>query len=316
MRTWVSLLACACLTACGGGGGDGGDAGGTDSTSGESSSSTTGESESGATETGESETGETGEPEGNLFLSDRVLNIAHRGGGRLRPEATLIAFENALAVGADVIEMDLHASADGVIVVIHDDTVDRTTDGSGVVNEMSFDELRMLDAGYEFTPDGGQTFPYRGMGVVIPSLEEVLDAFPDSYYLMEIKQYEPSIVADVLGVLEDHAVGDRVVIASFDQATIEEVRVLGPQMYTAMTLGETVDFYTMGAEPGYEPPCLFVQPPWDGVDQQRLDNAHALGLKVHAWTINTEALMVDLIDLGVDGIMTDDPALLDTVLGG
>jgi glycerophosphoryl diester phosphodiesterase len=149
---------------------------------GDAGSETSGATETGDTETNgatETETGDTDDPPGNPFLSDQLLNIAHRGGGRLRPEATLPAFENALSVGADVLEFDLHASSDGVVVVIHDETVDRTTDGTGAVQAMTFAELRMLDAGYEFTPDGGQTFPYRGMGIQIPTLVEVLAGFPD-----------------------------------------------------------------------------------------------------------------------------------------
>ena len=288
---------------------------------------TTTESESGAdtkaetstdTETGaETETGtDTDEPEGNLLLSDRVLNIAHRGGRVYRPEATLLAFEHALASGADVLEFDLHASSDGVIVVIHDDTVDRTTDGTGDVSAMTFDELRLLDACYDFSPDGGQTHPYRGMGVQLPTPQEIFDAFPDRYYLMEIKQSEPSIVPTLLDVIDDYGLVERVVIASFAQVTIDEVRASNLPIMTAMTAPEMVEFVTMGSDPNYAPPCLFVQPPWEGVDQALVDNAALHGLKVHPWTVNTEGLMHTLIDLGVDGIMSDDPILLAQVLSG
>jgi glycerophosphoryl diester phosphodiesterase len=306
---WLGVSACGGTTSAEGVPGE------TTSTS--TSESTEGEGESdtatdGATET---ETGDTDEPPGNLLLSDQQLNIAHRGGGRLRPEATLPAFEHALSVGADVIEFDVHASSDGVVVVIHDDTVDRTTDGSGAVSGMSFAELRMLDAGYEFTPDDGQTFPYRGMGIQIPTLDEVLEAFPDQYYLIEIKQYEPSIVPEVLAILEAHSVLDRVIIASFQQTTIDAVRAANPELFTAMTLQEMVEFYGASEQPGYRPPALFVQAPWDIVDQPLVDFAHSIGLKVQPWTVNGESQMHDLLALGVDGIMTDDPELLEAALG-
>src|SRR5690554_1995342 len=192
----LTVGSCLWLVACGGA-----DPSSTGSTSGERGESAESETDTDAgsdtsneteTET-ETETGETGEPPGNLLLSDQVLNIAHRGGGLLRPETTLPAFEHALAVGADVLEFDLHASADGVIVAMHDDTVDRTTEGSGAIKDRSFAELRMLDAGYRFTTDDGQTYPYRGAGIQIPTLEEILLGFPDRYYLMEIKQSEPPI---------------------------------------------------------------------------------------------------------------------------
>lgn len=273
------------------------------------------ETESESESESETETGDTDEPPGNLLLSDQRLNIAHRGGGRLRPEATLPAFEHALSVGADVIEFDVHASLDGVVVAIHDDTVDRTTDGTGSVSDMTLAELRMLDAGYAFTPDNGQTFPYRGMGIQIPTLDEVLEAFPDQYYLIEIKQYEPSIVPNVLAILEAHAVLDRVVLASFQQVTIDAVRAAHPELLTAMTLPEMVEFSSASEQPGYRPPAPFVQAPWDVVDQPLVDFAHSLGLKVHPWTVNSEPVMHDLIALGVDGIMTDDPQLLASALG-
>lgn len=325
MRAAAWPIAWLTVAGCGGTTSADGSASATESTMTASGESTegSGESTEGNGETGtesetnaETETGDTDEPPGNLLLSDQHLNIAHRGGGKLRPEATLPAFEHALSVGADVIEFDVHASSDGIVVVIHDDTVDRTTDGSGTVADMSFAELRMLDAGYEFTPDGGQTFPYRGMGIQIPTLDEVLEAFPDQYYLIEIKQYEPSIVPNVLAILEAHAVLDRVVLASFQQVTIDAVRAANPELFTSMTLAEMVEFYGAIEQPGYQPPALFVQAPWDVVDQPLVDFAHSLGLKVQPWTINTEPLMLDLIALGVDGIMTDDPALLEATLGG
>ena len=295
-----------------------------------STQATGSESESGApgtgseTETGvetgtetetETETGtDTDEPEANLLLSDQILNIAHRGGRVHRPEATLLAFEHALESGADVLEFDVHASSDGVLIVLHDDTVDRTTDGTGPVNAMTFDELRLLDAGYQFTPDAGQTYPYRGMGVQLPTPEEIFTAFPDQYYLMEIKQSEPSIVPTLLGAIDDHGIGERVVLASFDQGVIDEVRATDPDLLTAMTAPEMIEFVTMGADPNYAPPCLFVQPPWEGVDQALVDNAKMHGLKVHPWTVNTEPLMLAMLDFGVDGIMSDDPLLLEQVL--
>jgi glycerophosphoryl diester phosphodiesterase len=315
MRVRAGLIACLGLTACGSSAAEG-DASTSASTTGEPGATSESESGESETETGDGDgDGDGDEPPGNLLLSDQLLNIAHRGGGKLRPEATLPAFENALAVGADVIEFDLHASSDGVVVVIHDDTVDRTTDGSGMVSAMTFAELRMLDAGYAFSPDGGLSFPYRGMGIQIPTLDEVLEAFPDRYYLIEIKQSEPSIVPQVLESLAAHEVGDRVVIASFQQVTIDEVRSANIDLFTAMTFDEMVEFYGASEDPNYAPPALFVQAPWEVVNQPLVDFAHSLGLKVHPWTVNGEPLMHDLIALGVDGIMSDDPALLDSAIG-
>ncbi|WP_434420940.1 glycerophosphodiester phosphodiesterase [Nannocystis pusilla] len=288
-----------------------GDASASSTTS--TSSTTTGEA---PTTTSSSTTGtdsETGEPPGNLLLSDHFLNIAHRGGALLRPEETLPAFEHALAAGADVLELDVHASSDGVLVAMHDGTVDRTTDGTGAIKAKTLDELRALDAGYRFTPDGGQTFPFRGTGISIPTLEEIFKKFPDSYYLIEIKQTDPPIVEGLLAAIEDHAALERVVIASGDLDTIVAVRAAAPAAFTSLSTPEMLDLYLNVGSPEYVAPAQFVHSPWDLTSAELVTFAHELGMKVHPWTVNEEARMVDLIGRGVDGIMTDDPALLEAV---
>lgn len=300
----------------------GGDEGSASGSTGSSSGSTAVEGSTGAT--GEVVTGSSagssgaavdmgGEP-GNLLLSDRVLNIAHRGGGRLRPEETLPAFEHALAVGADVLEFDVHATADGVLVAMHDDTVDRTTDGTGAIKNLSFAELRAFDAGYAFTRDDGATFPYRGMGITVPTVEEILTQFPDSYYLIELKQLEPPIVEPLLAALEQHGVMERVVLASFDVETIAAVRAAAPEVLTALSLVEWAEFSTSLGDPGYTSPARFVQPQAKLTSVQVVEFAHELGLKVHPWTVNDAAEMMLLLSRGVDGIMTDDPELLASLL--
>ncbi len=254
-----------------------------------------------------------------------VLNIAHRGGRRIRPEHTLVAYEQALADGADVLELDIHATSDGVIVVMHDDTIDRTTDGTGAIKDMTFDELRTYDAGYEFTPDDGMTYPYRGMGLVVPSLEEVLQALPDVPYLIEIKQAAPSIVDDFVAITREQGVTRQINGASFDDAVLAELRAKAPEIATSFATGEVFEYFIEstnpdGVDPSYVPPAEFLQvPPEQGgvmvLHDQFVPVAHELGLKVHVWTINDEAQMRELIeDFGVDGILTDVPPLLTTVL--
>lgn len=238
------------------------------------------------------------------------LTIAHRGGAMLRPEETLLAFEHALAVGAEVIEFDVHASKDGVVVAIHDETVDRTTEGVGPVKDRTLAELQALDAGYRFTTDGGQSFPYRGQGLTIPTLEEILAAFPETLYLIEIKQAEPPIVDVVLDSLRAHGVLGRVVLASFNPETILAVRAAAPEVHTALSLPEMVDLNARLDDPTYVPPARFVQAPWESTSQAVVDFAHMHGMVVHPWTVDDEATMKQMISRGVDGIMSDDPALL------
>lgn len=250
------------------------------------------------------------------FLSDRFLNIAHRGGARLRPEHTLVAYDHALAIGADVIEFDLHATSDGVIVILHDVTVDRTTDGRGAVRQMTFAELRQLDAGYRFTRDGGQTFPWRGQGLTIPTLEEALDRFQGKPLSVEIKQREPAIATRVVEIFLARGIVDTAVFAAFPTEPIQQLRARAPSAMTAMTANELIEFSLLSEATleTYMPPARFIQPPRDAVTPELLAQAHALGLKMHPWTVNNDADMRTLIQMGVDGMFTDDPVLLNEVL--
>lgn len=260
--------------------------------------------------------GEADQREESFFFAAPFLNIAHRGGSRLAPEETVVAYRNALEVGADVLELDLHSTSDGVLVCLHDDTVDRTTDGDGEVEAMTFAELAQLDAGYQFTRDHGETYPYRGEGLTIPSLEEVLETFDDHYFIMEIKQVDPPIVDDVIEMLVEHDVTDRVIIASAFDYVVAEVRLAAPEMLTSLGTGEMVSFVTLSEshEAEYVPPAPFLHVPHDGIDAEFLARAHRFDLETHAWTVNDRDEMERLIDLGVEGIMTDDPETLHAVV--
>jgi glycerophosphoryl diester phosphodiesterase len=264
-------------------------------------------------------------PEALLRCDGIVLNIAHRGGRRIRPEHTLEAYQQAIADGADVLELDLHATSDGVIVVMHDATIDRTTNGTGAIKEMTFEELRTYDAGYNFPSADAETHPYRGMGLVVPTLEEVLDAFPDVPYVIEIKQAEPSIIEEFVAITREYEVIDQINGAAFDDDVLTELRAAAPEMATSFSEEEvTAYFFAVndpnGFDPSYVPPAEFLQVPprRDALDVLRdpfVPIAHQLGLKVHVWTINDEAEMRELIEeRGIDGIMTDDPPLLTTVI--
>jgi glycerophosphoryl diester phosphodiesterase len=277
---------------------------------------TEGEGEGGPTTTEQ-------EPEApeDVLWADRVLNIAHACGKGTRPENTIMACEQALRDGAEVLELDIHATADGVLVVIHDDTVDRTTDGTGRVKHMSLGELRQLDAAYHYTPDGGETYPYRGMGVQVPTLEEVFDAFPDVPFVLEIKQADPPIVDPFLELCERKNVLERAVISSFLEAPLLDVRERVPDVPTNFAIPEVIELLALDddALPTYVPPAEFLQVPIElsGIsvlDEVLAARAKQLGLKVHAWTINDVTEMQMLVDMGVDGIITDYPTRLHDLL--
>lgn len=261
--------------------------------------------------------------ERSFFDLEGPLVIAHQGGERLRPSNTMASFQNAMDLGVDVLEMDVHSSADGVLVLIHDESVDRTTDGTGRVHDLTFAQLQQLDAGDYWTDDDGQTYPYRGQGITIPSLEEVLAAFPGMPVNIEIKQVEPSIAADLCELLRRYDRTELTLVASFHAQSMNEFRTACPEVATSMVEGEIRTFYVLnrvGLGRLYSPPGEAFQVPErsGGIEiltQPFVDGAHDNNIAVHAWTINETADMARLLELGLDGIITDRPDRMLTLLG-
>ena len=209
---------------------------------------------------------------------------------------------------------------------MHDDSVDRTTDCSGRINDMTFEEIRQCDAGYNFTADDGETYPYRGMGLVVPTMVEVFERYPDVAFVIEIKQETPSMVNHFVEVIREHGATDRMIGSAFSDDVLEELRAAAPELATNMGVNETLVFWgnSFGpVDPEYDPPAEFLQVPTEYDLGERIvevlhpgfvPHAHELGMYVHVWTINDEQEMRDLIEMGVDGIMTDDPPLLTKVI--
>lgn len=251
------------------------------------------------------------------------LVMAHQGGNGLWPDNTLYAFEQAVALGVDVLELDIHSTADDVLVVIHDGTVDRTTDGSGAVHDLTLAEIKALDAGYNWSADDGQTFPYRGQGVTVPTLEELFVAFPGMPMNIEIKQAEPSIAAPLCRLIRDYGKADEVLVVSFHEEATKEFRRECPEVVTGTTQNEVIALFALSKlflEGVYSPAAGALQVPeyrsgLHVLTPRFVDAAHKRGLQVHAWTIDEEADMRRLTDLGVDGIITNYPDRLRRVLG-
>ena len=245
----------------------------------------------------------------------RPLVFAHRGGGGLFPENTLEAFKYSAQMGVDVLELDVHSTADGTLVVMHDSRVDRTTNGSGLVSEMTLAEVKKLDAGFQFTPDDGKTFPYRGKGITIPTLQEIFDAFPEMTFNVEPKQAEPSVTMPLCEMIRARKMTAKVIVGSFRQAAIDEFRAECPEIATAATPSEASEFlalYKMGLGESYSPPMQVLQIPerigsLQVVSKDFIETARKLNLKVHVWTINDADDMQRLLEMKVDGIMTDYP---------
>ncbi|MCB8989006.1 MAG: glycerophosphodiester phosphodiesterase [Ardenticatenaceae bacterium] len=253
--------------------------------------------------------------------------IAHQGGEELRPSNTMIAFQHAVDLGVDVLEMDIHMTQDGVIVVMHDATVDRTTDGSGAIQEMTFAEIETLDAGYYWTDDDGATYPYRGQGIRVPALAEVLQAFPDMPFNIEIKQAEPSIVVPFCDLLREYGMAEQVLVPSFDAETIAAMRATCPEVATSLVRPEVTQFWilnVLGLSAAFRAPGEAIQVPERStlpvlgevqvVTERFVRNAHRHHVAVHVWTIDETDDMARLLDLGVDGLITDRPDRMLTLL--
>ena len=253
------------------------------------------------------------------------VNFAHRGASARAPENTLEAFRLAAEDGAGGLETDVHVTRDGHVVAIHDDTVDRTTDGSGLVRETTLAELQSLDAGYRFTPDGGATFPYRGKGVRVSELREVLRGFPDLAVNVDIKEAQPGVEEAVLRVIESAGAADRTLVVSERTPVIGRFRRLsGGRVSTGASRGESRLFYYLSAlrlegllRPAYEALQVPVRHgDREVVTPRFLEAAHGVGVRVDVWTIDEPAEMRRLLDLGVDVVMTNRPEALSGVLRG
>lgn len=252
-------------------------------------------------------------------LDDGPLLIGHRGGAGLAPENTIAAFRNGADVwGADMIELDVRATSDGHCVVIHDSTVDRTTDGTGVVALMSLATLRELDAGYRFTRDGGATHPFRGRGVRIPTLEEVLEALPAVPLTVEVKTGAAQI--PLFETLRRFNAHDRVAIAGMyrrDRTLFSS----WPGAVSASTedIRRFFVWHRAGLGRWFPPRADLVQVPetWDGrrvVTRRFVRDLRARGIPVHVWTVDDADDMMRLLDWGVAGIVTDRPDILALLL--
>jgi glycerophosphoryl diester phosphodiesterase len=248
--------------------------------------------------------------------------IAHRGGAGLRPENTLAAFSHAAQIGADVLEMDVQPTADGAIVCIHDATVDRTTDGRGRVESFTLSELQRLDAGYHWSGDGGRSHPFRGAGVRVPALGEVLARFPQMRMIVEMKRGGPGLAQPLCQLIRRFGRTQRTLVASFNDDAMAAFRTACPEVATAMSVREARMFhglYSARLAGVYSPPAPALLMPYRLrgevlATKALVGAAHRRNLKVNVWEISDEERMGELIGIGVEGIMTDRPDRLLALL--
>lgn len=239
--------------------------------------------------------------------------FAHRGGAGLVPENTLAAFQNGLALGADGIECDVHLSRDGVPVVVHDPTLERTTDATGPVCERTADELARLDAGSRFRR--GDAYPYRGQGLGVPTLEAVLRACPDARAIIELKGRDPELARAAVEVVRRTDAVDRVCLGAFDHQTIEVVRRAEPAVATSASQDEALRTlyrsWVRWPPTRPRPYQAFQVPEVAGrmpvVRPGFVRQVHAEGQVLQVWVVDRPDDVRRLLAWGVDGIISDYP---------
>jgi glycerophosphoryl diester phosphodiesterase len=235
------------------------------------------------------------------------------------PENTLTAFEHGLAAGADGFEIDVRRSRDGELVVIHDETIDRTTGGRGPVRSMTAAELARVDAGYWFRPE--EAYPLRGRGIGVPRLADVLAAFPDAVFVVELKETDADTATLAVAVIRAAHAVDRVMIGSFHRRSLALVRRLEPDMPTGAATSETrlAMWLSQLRLPLLWPKYRAFQVPeafgpTRVVTPRFIRTAHGAGVPVQVWTVNDEQDMRRLLSWGVDALITDHPGLAARVV--
>ncbi len=265
----------------------------------------------------------------------RVINFAHQGGSYEGPSSTLYAMARAIENGANALELDVHATRDRRLVVCHDETVDRTTNHTGAISELTLSQLREMDNAYWWV-EGSDVAPgldddayvLRGRApsdasLGVATLAEVAEAFPGVLLNLDIKQSDPDVepYEDLLArEIADLELTSRVIVASFLDVALARFRELAPRVATSAATQETTNYYfSMLEGASVVPPASALQVPMTYgeirvVDERFVASAHAAGLAVHVWTLNDEAEIDEALDLGVDGIISDRPRLTSALV--
>jgi glycerophosphoryl diester phosphodiesterase len=255
------------------------------------------------------------------FFVSRPRVFAHRGGGSLAPENTVAAFDNGLALGADGLEIDVHLSRDGRVVVHHDQSLDRTTNLRGLVSDYTAEELARSDAGYHFRANGA--FPFRGRGFGVPALADVLERYRTVPIIIEMKMNSVEMARAVVEVVRAASAVDRVCLGSFGLRALRAARSLEPAVATSASREEVrwALYRSWCRWPVSRAPYGgFQVPEWSGwtrvVSPRFIAVAHRAGLAVQIWTVDAESDARRLLGWGADGLITDRPDLIVPIATG
>jgi glycerophosphoryl diester phosphodiesterase len=242
----------------------------------------------------------------------RPLVFAHRGGSALAPENTIPAFDRGLALGADGLELDVHLSRDGVVVVHHDDRLGRTTDATGPIAGFTAADLAQVDAGYHFTMEGGHQ--WRGRGIGVPTLRDVLHRYHDARIIIEMKADTEALARAVVDEVRRADALDRVCAGGFGRRVVRAARAAEPSLATSAAREEVrwVLYRSwLGLAPARLPNVAYQVPERSGftrvVSPRFIRAAHGAGAVVQVWTVDDPADMRRLLAWGVDAVITDRP---------
>ncbi len=250
-----------------------------------------------------------------FYQSHGFSVIAHGNGRALMPGNTLEAGAHALEVGADILELDIHLTADNHLVVRHDDIIDTTTNGTGVIAEMTLEDIQQYDVGFHEIDYPGLVGP---QGIVVPTLESLFRYFPSSRFLVELKPKGTAAADQLCALITQYDLAKQVVVGSFHSSVLRHFRAACPTVPTSLGQTEVIFLVVLsllGLGHLYESPGVSVQLPWRyaGVtflSAPLVDILHQLNLKVEVWTVNDPAIMRRLLKMGVDGVITDRPDIL------
>jgi len=257
----------------------------------------------------------------NFFKNEPRL-LAHRGMPLEFPENTMISFENAVNFGIDVLETDTHLTKDNKFIISHDADISRTTNGKGLIIDYTVEELKEFDTGYHFTPDMGKTYPFRDKNITFMTVEEVLNKFPSQHFNIDLKDNNPNQVKLWTELIKKYNASERVLTASQYTQNLIKVRKSFPEMATSFSAGEVFKFYIsnklgrlksrkFGGDALQIPVRLG---PFHLIKPKFIETAHKFDYKIHVWTINDKDEMKRLLEMGIDGIFTDNPRIFKKVI--